>query len=255
MQKKVNIEEKQLYLLKRLEIDMKKLLIVMFCLFVVGCSWGDVKRETMKKVHAVWIPKSKLLDVPHIQQLPELPRGCEVTSLAMLLQFKGVDVNKMELAKRINRDETPYQIKRNGDIHFGDPSVGFVGDMYSFDKPGLGVYHGPIYELANEYIPNAWEDLTGSDFSEVEKAIADEKPVWVIVTSTFDTVEEKYWTEWHTKQGVIKVTKKEHAVIITGYDENSVYVNDPLAQKNRKLDKKAFIRGWEQFGSQAITLY
>ena len=43
-------------------------------------------------------------DVPFIKQLPELPRGCEVTSLAMFFcNIKGVQVDKMQLASEIHR--------------------------------------------------------------------------------------------------------------------------------------------------------
>src|SRR5699024_10426129 len=38
------------------------------------------------------------LEAPLIAQLPKLPRGCEVTSLAMLLEFHGVDTDIMVLA-------------------------------------------------------------------------------------------------------------------------------------------------------------
>lgn len=59
-------------------------------------------------------------DVPFIKQLPELPRGCEVTSLAMLLQYKGVQVDKMQLASEIHR--VPFE--QNG--LRGNPYEGFV---------------------------------------------------------------------------------------------------------------------------------
>ncbi|MEU2316451.1 C39 family peptidase [Streptomyces albidoflavus] len=71
-----------------------------------------------------------LIDAPIIKQFPELPRGCEVTSLAMFLQYYQVETDKMELAKNIKRDSTPLTTQ-NGKIHWGDPNQGYIGDMYS----------------------------------------------------------------------------------------------------------------------------
>ncbi|MBU7595797.1 C39 family peptidase (plasmid) [Metabacillus halosaccharovorans] len=198
--------------------------------------------------------KEKVLEVPLQSQLPELPRGCEVTSLAMLLQYEGVKVGKMELAKNIKKDTTPmtYQYER---IHFGNPNVGFVGDMYSYNKPGYGVYNQPIEELANRYLPNQVVNLTGKDFSEIVNQIINDQPVWVITNTTFKELSESQFETWVTKQGEIKITYKEHSVVITGFDEKFIYFNDPLAnQKNRQIPKDDFVKAWEQMGMQAIAI-
>lgn len=194
-------------------------------------------------------PSSKILDAPLVSQMPELPRGCEVTSLAMLLQYNGVDIDKMTLSKKIKK--VPFQ--KNG--LRGNPYNGFVGNMYSFSKPGLGVYHGPIYDLANTYLPNKVIDLTGNSFEEVIKQISQGNTVWVINTSTFNTVPNELWYRWETKDGPIDITYKEHSVLVTGYDEEYIYFNDPLANiSNRKIAKEKFINGWNQIGQQAITI-
>lgn len=187
------------------------------------------------------------LDAPHISQLPELERGCEVTTLAMLLQHAGKDVGKMELSKEIDR--VPFE--RDG--MRGHPGEGFVGNMKTLDEPGLGVYHGPVAELGEAYLPGRILDLTREEFKEVEKHIADGRPVWVLVPSTFAVVPEKHWETWNTKKGKEKITYKWHSVLVTGFDDKNVYVNDPLGDKNDKLPKEEFVAGWEQFGKQAIT--
>jgi uncharacterized protein YvpB len=194
-----------------------------------------------------------LLDVPIIQQLPELPRGCEVTSLAMLLQDAGVRVDKMTLAKQIKKDPTPFQ-RRNGKVYFGNPNDGFVGDMYSLTTPGLGVYHKPIKQLADTYLSNQIIDLTGSDFSELQKYLSKGSPIWVITNSTFKKLPASAFREWDTPSGPIQVTYYEHSVVITGYDHDYIYFNDPLSgEKNKKAPKAEFLDAWVQMGRQAIT--
>jgi len=194
------------------------------------------------------------LDAPLVAQMPELPRGCEVTSLTMLLLDAGVKANKMTLASQVRKDPTPYS-KRNGQVYFGNPYSGFVGDMYSFSKPGLGVYHGPIADLAERYLPNRVIDFSGSHFEEIYKYLNNGKPVWVINNVLFDTVPSQYWQTWNTPAGKLAITYKEHSVLITGYDGQYIYFNDPLSvTKNRKVTISAFKRGWVQMGKQAISL-
>jgi uncharacterized protein YvpB len=193
------------------------------------------------------IPNEIILDVPLLLQMdaPRLYNGCEVTSLAMLLQFHGLSVTKNELANKITRVPLNYQ-----DGKKGNPNVGFVGNME--DGPGLGVYHEPIFKLAQSYVNDRAEDLTKQPFSVVIDKLAAGSPVWVIITSSFAPTSEM--KTWNTPQGPVEVTFKMHSVVITGYDQESIFINDPYGGKNKKVNKENFIKAWEQMGSQAIVI-
>lgn len=199
------------------------------------------------------IKNQVLLDVPIIKQYPELPRGCEVTSLTMLLQYAGVKTDKMKLAKLIKKDLTLY--RRNGEkIYFGNPNDGFVGDMYNLNNPGYGVYHEPIKELAEQFLPGDIRDITGSDFNYLKTYLSEGFPVWIITNATFKELEATSFQVWETPTGQVRITYREHSVLITGYDEDFIYFNDPLSGvKNKKVPIDDFIRAWKQMGSQAIT--
>ncbi|MCM3402911.1 MULTISPECIES: C39 family peptidase [Cytobacillus] len=208
-------------------------------------------KEYNKKM--VKIKDQVLLDVSVIKQFPELPRGCEVTSLAMLLQYKGVKTNKITLAQKIKKNSVPLK-KEGGKIFWGDPNEGFVGDMYSYKNPGLGVYHKPIRELAEEYLPDQIVDLTGKDFVELQTYLSLGIPIWIITNTSYNELPDSSFVKWFTPNGEIKITYKEHSVLITGYDENSIYFNDPIdGMKNKSISKGEFLAAWKQMGSQAVT--
>lgn len=194
-----------------------------------------------------------VINAPLIEQKPELARGCEVTSLAMLLQTAGIHVGKLELADKIKKDLTPYRVEKDG-VHFGNPNVGFVGNMYQKDHPGYGVYHGPLFSLERSYLGFRAMDLTGKPFEAVLAQLDQGKPVLVITSTTYKKVPDSEWETWHTKEGDIKVTKREHAVLLTGYTSTKLILNDPLnPTKNIQTDRKAFVEAWQQFGSQALS--
>ena len=186
--------------------------------------------------------------VPHISQLPELQRGCEVTSLTMLLQSQGIAADKMILAKQIHK--LPF---RDANYVRSNPYDGFVGDIYTFSKSGYGVYHGPVAKLAEEYLPGKINDVTGQTIESVYSLIDSGSPVWVITNSTFAPLPESEFTVWDTNIGKVKITYSEHSVLIVGYDGQSVYFNDPLADSGYKaVPRIAFEQAWVQMGSQAI---
>jgi uncharacterized protein YvpB len=198
------------------------------------------------------VQSANVKGVKNILQMPDLPRGCEVTSLAIVLQFLGIKADKNTLAKQVKKDPTPRTV-RNGETYFGNPYDGFVGDMYSFNKPGLGVYHAPIAELAKQYATNV-VDMTGSDFEDVLYPITQGKPVWIIHNVMFDTVPKSAWQTWHTPTGTIQITRKEHSVVIVGFDKDHVFIKDPMGLVNT-VNRQAFERGWNQMGKQAVAVY
>ncbi|MDQ7233469.1 C39 family peptidase [Bacillus pacificus] len=189
-----------------------------------------------------------LSNVSLIQQLPELDRGCEVTSLAMLLQYAGVSVDKMELASEIKK----VNFLDNGVR--GDPNEGFVGNIYTFSESGYGVYHGPLFQLAKKYLPNKAIDLTGKSIEEVYKSVKSGKPVVMITNATFTLLDENEFTTWETNSGDVSITYNEHCVVLIGYDKEFVYIRDPLSDSlDVKVPRESFEQAWVQMGSQAIS--
>ncbi|MDC3415953.1 C39 family peptidase [Aquibacillus salsiterrae] len=195
------------------------------------------------------IVQAKLIkNVPHIQQKPELPRGCEVTSFAMMLQYAEINVSKMTLAEKIKK--VPFW----DDGFRGDPNQGFVGNMYTFSKSGYGVYNGPIFDLGKQYLPDRMLNLTMEPVEKIYEMIDLGSPVWVITTVSLGPLPDWNFTTWKTKNGEVKITYSEHSVVVTGYNADYVYVNDPLYDKaNRKVNRDSFEAAWEQMGSQAVS--
>jgi len=127
--------------------------------------------------------------------------------------------------------------------------------MYNINEPGYGVYHKPIKELAEKFLPNQVVDLTDSNFSEIEKLISNGTPVWIIINTRYKPLSREEFRVWNTPQGEITITYREHSVIATGYDQKYIYFNDPLTgEKNKKAPKQEFIDAWVQMGKQAIRL-
>lgn len=189
-----------------------------------------------------------LSNVPLIQQLPELDRGCEVTSLAMMLQYAGITVDKMKLANEIKKVDFMNDGVR------GNPNEGFVGNIYTFSESGYGVYHGPLFQLAKKYLPNRAVDLTGKSIEEMYKSVKAGKPVVMITNATFALLDEDEFTTWKTNSGDVSITYNEHCVVLVGYDKESVYIRDPLDDSlDVKVPREDFEKAWVQMGSQAIS--
>lgn len=191
-----------------------------------------------------------LLDVPLLYQFdePSLYNGCEVTALAMIMNYHGIEVTKNELADGIAK--VPYE-DENGLL--GNPNVGFVGDISGWDESGLGVYHKPVAQVLGKYVPQeAINDISGSSFDAVLQAVTDGQPVWVITTVNFYPVDDI--EVWKTAEGDVEISYSMHSVVVVGYDQDTIYINDPYGEKDYGVEKEGFIDAFNQMGKQAIYI-
>lgn len=197
--------------------------------------------------------ESAILDAPVVLQFPELYNGCEIAALTMMVNFYGIDKSKMDLLPELKQDLTPIEYNKDGSIsYWGNPNLGFVGDITGKEK-GYGIYHTALFELLIKYIPTGI-DFTGKNFDELEQQISDGFPVLVWTTVSYTKPSEKQWMVWDSPLGPIRATFQEHTVILVGYDQDHVFINDPLINKKGiKVEKNQFIESWEAMGKQALS--
>ncbi|MDR3037402.1 MAG: C39 family peptidase [Coriobacteriales bacterium] len=163
-----------------------------------------------------WV--SSRLDVPYISQLPDMPSGCEVVSVTMMLNFAGVPVSKEEVAARL-----PYA---------DDPNMGFTGDLYASGDSGYGgiIWPPALLDLVSGYYGSA-VDLTGQPLDEIQAYIEQGKPVCI----------------WFRDYSL------DHCVVLTGLSATTAWVNDPLEDKDVALDLADFLFRWEMNAYRALS--
>lgn len=209
----------------------------------------------IQNVNNIYESYKAKIDVPLISQLPELSNGCEVTSLAMLLKYNGIDVDKIVLASQMKKDETKIFYDKYGDIKsWGNPECGFVGDVTRKNGMGYSINPKPLGDLIDRYYPKGALDLTGCNLNEIENILVSGRPIVAWVTCGFK--ENVNWVNWSDYNGnYIKATFSIHAVTLTGFDDEYIYYNDPLTnQKDKKITKKQFLSVWNMMGRKALSL-
>ncbi|HEU4962376.1 MAG TPA: C39 family peptidase [Bacilli bacterium] len=196
-------------------------------------------------------PPQAQVQVTPLSQKSELYNGCEVTSLAMMLAQAGKPVSKLQLARQLAKDPTPERRDANGrTVSWGDPNRGFVGDVTGRNR-GYGVDHGPLAALAARHLPGRVVDLSGGSFDGVLNSIADGRAVVVWTTTSF--APRSNWVSWQSPTGTVRATFSEHAVLVVGYDPQSIVLADPLVGQVRRVNRQTFVQSFVQMGKQAIT--
>lgn len=190
-------------------------------------------------------------NISYVCQMPELPTGCEITALEILMRQSGFNVTKEELARKVKKASTPRWTKDG--VYGEHPKDYFIGDPFS--KHSYGVYAPCIMDLMSEYMPRQQiQDLCGSDFSVLEGVVKSGRPV--MLWSTVGQSEPKTGATWVTPSGE-KFTwvSGEHALVLIGFNDKYVWTSDPAKGVLRKFPKARFIELYKKLGKQAIAIY
>ncbi|MCU5204141.1 S-layer protein [Bacillus cereus] len=193
-----------------------------------------------------------ILNVPSLYQFPELHNGCEVVSLQMLVEHQiGRSLNKVAFAFEMPFDQTKLKNYKTSSQIWGDPDVGFVGDVTG-NTPGYSINPEPLKRLLDKYARGT--NLTGNDLSVLEDYVRNGKPVVTWVTVALNN--PRPITTWKTPGGkTISARMNTHAVVLTGVDDNYVYYNDPFyGTKNVKVSKSRFASIYNQMGKKALSV-
>lgn len=191
-----------------------------------------------------------------IEQLPELPTGCEVTSLTMVLNFWGIGTSKTDIAQNY-LDKEALEVGEDEKLYGPDFRYVFAGDPE--DDTSFGCLAPCITSTAKKYISDknagsTAEDITGTSFYKLFEYI--EKDIPVIIWYTMGLVEPQYVTSWITHSGETVIwPTNEHCVVLSAYDysKNTVRLHDPVdgvVTVNMEKVKERY----DQLGKNAVVI-
>ena len=120
----------------------------------------------------------------------------------------------------------------------------------------MGVAVEPIAEVANDIVQDNQTVVASSDtsFEELTTIVQAGSPVWLATTVDFQIPTADDLQIWQTTSGEVEISPLCHAVVITGVDEENVYVNDPYGYKNRIVDRNDFEEIYQLMGSESLYL-
>lgn len=189
-------------------------------------------------------------------QEPQLPNGCEVTSLAMLLGWAGYPVEKMELYQgylpRQDFTETPEGWKVGG-----NPEEVYVGDATS-ELGGWYCFEGPIVEAANAYLQDQgsdWtaEEVSGLSLGQLNQYLKNDVPLvaWVTLDYTAPVASLRYW--YLSDNTFYQPYANLHCVVVVDYGEEGYRTADPL-EGWQWIEESTFWDIFDAMGRRAVTI-
>lgn len=201
-----------------------------------------------------------VIDVPIINQYPEMPVGCEPVCAVSVIQYLGFETDKFDFTDNYLIWDDNFYYDENMVSHGPDPNRVFAGDPY---KWGYGCSSNVLAKAMNRYFSAQNADYTALSFDEeinsadIEKLINEGVPLIVWATIDMKPMNYRKPSEW-----IIDATGEEycwygnsHTLVLCGYDNNCYYFMDPN-DKDEVVQylKSSFLNRFEDNGYQAIAV-
>lgn len=196
------------------------------------------------------------LTVEAILQNPEFPNGCEATSLAIVLNYLGFDVDKETIAYEYLENEAFTW--ENGYLYAPNPELAYAGDpasslgFYCFEKP---VANAANLFLADNQSTRRAAALYGASEEDLLNAL--DKGFPVIVWKSIDnnppyTSSNFSWYLRGSETVYIPYTNL-HVLVLRGYTETEFLLSDPLGQEET-IERELFMELFTAFGGRAVYI-
>lgn len=248
-----------------------RLAAAILLLFCTGCESAAAvqapKADRQPAEAAVSSPQSaapkaapaggKTLPVENIQQRPEFPSGCEITSAAIALNYRGYEVSRETLAGYLPCSSSFS--RSDGRLYGPDPRETFVG---SPDTDRYGCYAPVVVEAVNRFLAGVGAsensravDLTGTPAERLYGFIDRGLPVIVWVTSGMEAPSPG--DEWFLRSTgeYFRWIKKEHVMVLMGYTAGQAVFSDPDDARGTVFyDRALFARRYGELSRQAVVI-
>ena len=181
-----------------------------------------------------------------IIQYPDLPTGCETTSLTMVLNYLGYPVDKLDLADHY-LDKKPV-----GEADFYKYFVGDPRDVASF-----GCYSPVIVKAGNRYLEKKGSELNARNISgsPLEALAAYTKQgIPVIVWGTAGCRPGHYTVTWEIDGRNMTWYSPEHCMVLVACYADRVVLADPLWGRFVTYDRNLFDKRYRSLHRQAVVI-
>ncbi len=196
-----------------------------------------------------------VLNVPLYRQTHAFT--CNITAVAMALSYSGVPSSEMSVYNAVPKDNTPCTKVGTDIIIWGNPHVGYVGNI---DGAGECGGYGIYWEVASSYMSSVGVSnriYTGWNVADLAHEVQNGHPAVIWWQNGWASPFDK---SWNTPDGqYIRAINGMHSEVVVGFigpadNPTHIITNDPWRGR-RTLNVAYFNSLWGYFNRTAVVVY